>query len=128
MERRTGPRVLWHVMGRFARALNPSRWLVGARGDSDWPLIVSMMLMGSMAIHISWLKTEHRELEQRTAVRLRTLADVLARIRRGEKVDVARELGTGSEEAEWQERKYDYGCAADTQSLKSFPGMMRRHR
>ena len=59
-----------------------------------------------MAIHTLSFRRESADYDRRSTVRVDTLKEVVEKIKKGEDVDVEKELGTGDPEKElaWEER------------------------
>ncbi|KAF2007557.1 hypothetical protein P154DRAFT_420482 [Amniculicola lignicola CBS 123094] len=66
--------------------------------------IVLGLLVGSQAIQILWLKRDHAHMVSKAEAKLGLLKEVVEKVRKGEDVDVEKELGTGvlGRENEWK--------------------------
>jgi Family of unknown function (DUF5321) len=66
------------------------------------------VLCGSQAIQVIHLKNESADETRTSESKIRTLKDVIDRIRAGEQVDLQQELGKGDpkQEKEWQDCQY----------------------
>lgn len=75
-------------------------------------IIWMSLLIGSQAIQTITLRTSHDKFTRETDAKLSLLRDVVRRMRRGEDVNVAKELGTGqpAKEREWADGKLDWFC------------------
>lgn len=67
--------------------------------------IIIFTLIGSQAIRMMSLKNDYAAYRRTTDAKLELLREVIERVKRGEKVDVEKLLGTGDEakEREWEE-------------------------
>ena len=85
----------------------------GSKADSakskEWNpasfYIIIFILIGSQAIRMLALKNDYTTYSRSTDAKIQLLREVIERVKRGEKVDVEKLLGTGdaAKEREWEE-------------------------
>lgn len=87
------------------------------------PFLVLWLLVGNQAMLVARVKSEHAVYVRRADTRIGLLNDVLKRLQRGEKVDVAAELGTGDplQEQAWQKLVESYGSGSGSGSGRWAP-------
>ena len=84
--------------------------------------ICIFLLIGSNAIQMLTLRNEHLSFSRKADQKIALLKEVLEKIKRGEKVDVEKVLGTGDEE---QEREWDNG-KPDANFFGLYPSLMQK--
>lgn len=81
------------------------------RSSKEWNpatfYIIIFLLIGSQAVHLLVLRKDYETYSRRADAKLELLREVIARLQKGENVDVEKILGTGDEakEREWEEGK-----------------------
>lgn len=97
------------MIPRFIR----NRKLRDSKKSKEWNpatfYIVMFTLIGSQAIRMLTLKNSYAAYTRSTDAKIKLLQEVIERIKKGEKVDVEKLLGTGDEaqEREWEEGMFD---------------------
>ena len=103
---------IWHsIIPKALRERNNSRSPADLKRRKEWNpatfYIVIFLLIGSNAIQMITLKNEYSSASRKADAKMRQLREILERVRKGEEVDVEKELGTGNpeQEREWFEGK-----------------------
>jgi hypothetical protein len=98
------------MIPRFIRQRKPRD--PASKKSKEWNpatfYIVIFTLIGSQAIRMLTLKNDYTAYRRSTDAKIELLKEVIERVKRGEKVDVEKLLGTGDEaqEKEWEDGKY----------------------
>lgn len=93
--------------------------------DNEWNpasfYIIIFILIGSQAIRMIALKNDYAAYTRSTDAKIELLREVIEKVKRGEKVDVEKLLGTGdaAKEREWEDGMFFHylWCCGDVLTL-----------